>query len=416
MDMPFSACPTENDSKPDWNDDESTLAGSSSSSGACEWDGNTYGLQAIGYGTAGIVFALDDEKVVKVYVGSDNRSVEDFETERQAYINLGQGSRHVLKCLDVMNPDGLVLERCQETLRSRIKSRRGKYSPQEDALRYAIQAARGLTYVHSCGIIQGDGKYCSLICISQALIDLVGCHNMLLDRRGMLKIADFAGSSVINCRYSATVNYEVGSQLPGRAAPSVKSDIFAFGSALYEMINGRPPYKGKEYAEVQRRFRKGIFPNDFEPCSFLRHVVENCWETGTSSYSSMEEVYIDLCRLGGRSPNVLDLFKPASSRQKSLTTSYKETTPTSVRDPVDFPKIQQASLETRRRQGNTYVNHHFRKKRSKEHHKELDRDISQRNETRKPKVNNMTWLIDSFCSLTIPNKRSSGLQAPRHYA
>ena len=157
--MTFLPHQIEDYSEPDLNDNEPASNGSYTGYDSSYWNGSTYGLKAIGHGTAGIVFALDEELVVKVYVGADNRNLEDYETERQAYENLANGSRHVLTCFELQNPDGLVLERCQGTLRSKIKSRRGEHLRQSDVLTYAIQAAEGLAYVHNCGIIQGDGKY-----------------------------------------------------------------------------------------------------------------------------------------------------------------------------------------------------------------------------------------------------------------
>jgi len=135
-----------------------TLTGSSESV-TTQWDGNTQDLLGIGHGSAGMIFAWKD-KVVKVYLGSDGRSIEEFESERQAYQNIArnkQSSQHVLKCYDLDNPHGLVLELCQGTLRRRIRSRSGGYSPKDEALRFATEAAKGLAFVHRCGIIQGDG-------------------------------------------------------------------------------------------------------------------------------------------------------------------------------------------------------------------------------------------------------------------
>jgi hypothetical protein len=123
-----------------------------------QWDGDTQGLLGIAHGNAGVVFELDNDKVVKVYLGRDSRSIENFETERQAYRLIERSINscdHVLRCYDLDNPYGLVLERCHESVRQRIDS--AEYSPQKEAMKFAVQAAKGLAFIHRCGIRQGDG-------------------------------------------------------------------------------------------------------------------------------------------------------------------------------------------------------------------------------------------------------------------
>jgi hypothetical protein len=139
--------------------DGSTLAESIEVNHTFQWDGNTQGLLGIAHGSAGMIFALDEFNVVKVYLGRESRSIENLETERQAYRNLKQGEiycEHVLRCYDLENQYGIVLERCRETVRQRIKS--PEYSPRAEALNLAIQAAKGLSHIHYCGIRQGDGS------------------------------------------------------------------------------------------------------------------------------------------------------------------------------------------------------------------------------------------------------------------
>jgi hypothetical protein len=123
-----------------------------------QWNGNTQGLLGIANGSAGIIFALGDYYVVKVYLGRDSRRIENAETERQAYRNLQSRGpfAHVLSGYDIDNPYGLVLERCCKTVRQKIRS--SDYSPCDEALSFAFQAAKGLTFIHGCGIRQGDGS------------------------------------------------------------------------------------------------------------------------------------------------------------------------------------------------------------------------------------------------------------------
>jgi hypothetical protein len=124
------------------------------------WDGNVQDLPLIGKGTSGLVFAIDERRVVKVSLGTP-RSNEDIETERKIYQRFDQKFSvnpcpYILRCLDTENSRGIVLERWDETVRSRIRS---KPAPSfQDVQQWAIQAAKGLGAVHDCGVIQGDGQ------------------------------------------------------------------------------------------------------------------------------------------------------------------------------------------------------------------------------------------------------------------
>ena len=72
---------------------------------------------------------------------------------------------------------------------------------------------------------------------------------MLLSSDDTVKLGDFAGSSIDGS--PSTVDYEVRSKLPGSDEPDEISDIFALGSAMWEMATGSPPYEEKSWREVQ---------------------------------------------------------------------------------------------------------------------------------------------------------------------
>ena len=123
------------------------------------WNGDIQDLPCIGNGVSGLVFGIDGGRVAKVALGTA-RSIEDIETERRIYRRFKQmlpnpDSHYILCCLESDNPRGLVFERCKGTVRSRLRSQ----SPilPEAAMKWAIQAAKGLGFVYDCGIIQGDG-------------------------------------------------------------------------------------------------------------------------------------------------------------------------------------------------------------------------------------------------------------------
>jgi hypothetical protein len=72
-----------------------------------------------------MVFEIDSKRVAKVDNGS-LKSIKDIETEREAYWRLSKGGhcQYVLSCIEIDNPSGLVLEKCDAAVRKRLRSMR----------------------------------------------------------------------------------------------------------------------------------------------------------------------------------------------------------------------------------------------------------------------------------------------------
>jgi hypothetical protein len=117
---------------------------------------------------------------------------------------------------------------------------------------------------------------------------------MLLSSDNVLKLGDFAGSSIDEL--PSTVNYEVRSRSPGVSEPDQMSDIFALGSAIWEMATGSPPYYDKPWREVHGLYKRGKFPK-LKNFPELGEIIRKCWEQSYQHPYSAQQVAADIERL-----------------------------------------------------------------------------------------------------------------------
>ena len=131
-----------------------------------------------------------------------------------------------------------------ETLRARL--RREKQLPVADAVRIAAEVASALDYAHRHGVVHRDIKP----------------ENILLhDGRAM--VADFgialAASKASGTRMTetgmslGTPDYMSPEQAMGEREITARSDVYALGAVLYEMLTGDPPFTASTAQAVVAR-------------------------------------------------------------------------------------------------------------------------------------------------------------------
>jgi eukaryotic-like serine/threonine-protein kinase len=146
---------------------------------------------------------------------------------------------HILGLIDSGEVDGtayFVMPFVEgESLRDRLT--REKQLPVEEALRLAGEVASALEYAHRRGVVHRDIKP----------------ENILL-HEGQALVADFgialAASSAGGTRMTetgmslGTPHYMSPEQAMGEREISPRSDVYALGCVLYEMLLGEPPFTG----------------------------------------------------------------------------------------------------------------------------------------------------------------------------
>nr|HEX4314160.1 serine/threonine-protein kinase [Kofleriaceae bacterium] len=129
-----------------------------------------------------------------------------------------------------------------KTLRGVIKQE-GKIAPVR-AASYAYQALQGLAAVHAAGVIHRDLKPANIMLEPSAgPVDRV----VLID----FGFATFEGGTKLTLQGAVvgSLTYIAPERLRGES-PDPRSDVYAIGVILFELLAGRPPFKGVDDFEL----------------------------------------------------------------------------------------------------------------------------------------------------------------------
>src|SRR6266498_842984 len=197
---------------------------------------------------------LDRDVAIKVLpesVAADAETLARFEREAKAVAALSHPN--ILAIFDFGTHEGTayaVTELLEgETLRGKLDA--GPI-PQKQAVDYALQVAKGLSAAHEKGVVHRDLKP----------------ENLFVTRDGHLKILDFGLAKRVEAvtpgketsaptgsghtepgAVMGTVGYRSPEQVKGLPVDH-RSDIFSFGTILYELLSGKRAFKRDTNAET----------------------------------------------------------------------------------------------------------------------------------------------------------------------
>ena len=211
-------------------------------------------VSLLGAGGMGEVYRARDtrlDRTVAVKILNSDRlgSPERFRREAQAISRLSHP--HICSLYDIGEADGtafLVMEYLEgRTLADRLSD--GPL-PLEQALKHGIEICDALDRAHRQGVIHRDVKPSNVMLTREGakLLDF-GLAKLRQAEEG---VADDTTASLHLTRDGemvGTVLYMAPEQLEGREADA-RTDIFAFGVILYEMITGRQPFTGGSRASI----------------------------------------------------------------------------------------------------------------------------------------------------------------------
>jgi eukaryotic-like serine/threonine-protein kinase len=143
----------------------------------------------------------------------------------------------------------IVMEHVDGSTLAEVLSEHGPL-PADEATALAVQACRGLGHAHAAGLVHRDVKP----------------QNLLLQRDGTLKIADFGiaraaeGTALTQAgTVLGTAAYLSPEQALGQEATPA-ADVYSLGAVLYELLTGRPPYEPDSLADLAAKQAEGAFP------------------------------------------------------------------------------------------------------------------------------------------------------------
>ena len=120
------------------------------------------------------------------------------------------------------------------------------FAPAE-ALRIAAAAASALAYAHAQGVVHRDIKPDNIL--------LSGDQVLVADFGVARAVSEVAEKLTATGMIVGTPTYMSPEQASGDKAIDGRSDIFALGCVIYEMLAGEPPFKGPNpQATLMRRF------------------------------------------------------------------------------------------------------------------------------------------------------------------
>ncbi|XP_020215642.1 probable serine/threonine-protein kinase SIS8 [Cajanus cajan] len=245
--------------------------------------------ERIGLGSYGEVYRGDwhgTEVAVKKFLYQDisGESLEEFKSEVQIMRRL----RHpnvVLFMGAVTRPPNLsiVTEFLPRGSLYRLIHRPNNQLDERRRLRMALDAARGMNYLHNSTpvIVHRDLK----------------SPNLLVDKNWVVKVCDFGlsrmkHSTFLSSRSTAGTAEWMAPEVLRNELSDEKCDVFSYGVILWELCTLRQPWGGMNPMQVVGavgfQHRRLDIPDDVDPA--IADIIRQCWQTDPKLRPTFAEI------------------------------------------------------------------------------------------------------------------------------
>jgi eukaryotic-like serine/threonine-protein kinase len=269
-------------------------------------------------------------KVLAAHLSSSPELKQRMEREARAISSLNHP--HICQLYDIGSQDGtdyLVMELLEgETVAER--ARKGAL-PLNEVLKIGAEVADALAFAHRAGIVHRDLKPANIMLTKSGakLMDfgLAKPFGMTATASGaapsFTAVATMTGLSPASPLTTAgsivgTIQYMSPEQIEGKEADA-RSDIFALGAVLYEMVTGKRAFEGKSQISVA----SSILEKDPEPISAAKpmtpsafeYVVKTCLQKDPEErFQSAHDVRLQLKWIAEDRPSPPTAALPSASR------------------------------------------------------------------------------------------------------
>jgi len=283
-------------------------------------------LEKLGEGGMGIVYLAEDVKLKRKvaikflprHIATISEERERFEIEAQAAAVLNHSNIATIHAIEKSDEETfIVMEYIEgQELKDVIEAHRDVPMSIDVVVEYAIQIAKGLQIAHEKGIIHRDIK----------------SSNVMVTKSDEIKIMDFGLAKVRGGSLVTKVGTTLGTvayMSPEQARSEevdARTDIWAFGVLLYEMLSGKLPFQAAHEAALIyeivntsppsfTELNKNIDPE-------LNSIVLKCLEKNrTQRYQTMSEIIDDLKKYKKKHDS--SLFDHSSQSMKKTITEEK---------------------------------------------------------------------------------------------
>lgn len=246
----------------------------------------------IGAGGMGEVYKATDTRLDRTVAVKVARAQFSERFAREARTIAALNHPNICQLYDV-GPDYLVMEYVVgEPLKGPL--------PVNQALKYAAQICDALDAAHAQGIVHRDLKPANIV-VSKTGIKLLD-FGLAKVTRERTATEPALTESLITAEQSilGTLQYMAPEQLEGKEA-DVRSDLFAFGAMLYELVSGRRAFEGSSRASVIAAIMERDPPSLGEISPALDRVIRRClaknpddrWQSARDLKFELEQIAVN---------------------------------------------------------------------------------------------------------------------------
>jgi len=205
--------------------------------------------EVIGVGSVGSIYCADDTrnkqrvalKILLPEVSQDEIIFSRFKREMMVLERLDHP--HIINYYGGGEHEGQLyyaMELVEGGSVKRVIQEHGRI-PWREAVEIGRQVASALQHAHNHGVIHRDLKPGNLFLTSDGQIKL-GDFGIARDTHS----ADLTGQGMTVGTYA----YMSPEQITGEEAVTGKADLYSFGCVMYEMLTGRQPFEGENFAQI----------------------------------------------------------------------------------------------------------------------------------------------------------------------